>query len=330
MTISYAVSESMGEPLTPTLSPQCGERGCWHDLSANMTPLPALRGEGRVRGARAISRRALLFAAAAGAVLSVLPRRVHAEDLQLDGNLTQGGLVIGRVPPGSKVVFNGRKLRVLDDGRFLLGFGRDAEPTAVVTVTTPDGQTRAHQLSIADREFEIQRIDGLPPKMVSPDEEALKRIDAERKKIAAARSRETPEPLFDSGFAWPAVATISGVYGSQRILNGEPRAPHLAVDIAAAKGTLVRAPADGIVSLAEPDLYYTGGTVILDHGLGLSSVFAHMEKVLVKVGDRLKQGDAIGNVGATGRATGPHLHWGMNLFGTALDPQLVVGPMPGG
>jgi murein DD-endopeptidase MepM/ murein hydrolase activator NlpD len=260
----------------------------------------------------------------------MLPRRVSAHELELQGELTQGGLVIGRVAPRSTVEFDGRKLRVLGDGRFLLGFGRDAEPMAVVTVTTPDGQTRAHQLSIADREFEIQRIDGLPPKMVSPDEEALKRIAAEREKIVAARSRETLEPLFDSGFAWPARGPISGVYGSQRILNGEPRSPHFGVDVAAPQGTLIRAPADGMVSLAEPDLYFTGGTVILDHGLGLSSVFAHMESVTAKVGDRLKQGDAVGTVGATGRVTGPHLHWGMHLFGTPLDPQLVAGPMPEG
>ena len=288
------------------------------------------QGEGRVRGGGAISRRLFLTTAIAVSAITMLPRGVRAADLELDGDLTQGGLVIGRVAPGSTVVFNGRRVRVLDDGRFLLGFGRNAEPAAVVTVTTPDGKSETHQLSIAAREFEIQRIDGLPPQMVTPDEEALKRIAAEREEIGAARSRETPEAMFDSGFAWPATGPISGVYGSQRILNGEPRSPHYGVDVAAPKGTPILAPADGVVSLADPDLYFTGGTVILDHGLGLSSVFAHMDSVSAKVGDRLRQGDAIGTVGATGRVTGPHLHWGMHLFGTPLDPQLIVGPMPEG
>jgi murein DD-endopeptidase MepM/ murein hydrolase activator NlpD len=217
---------------------------------------------------------------------------------------------------------------VLEDGRFLIGFGRDAPAEADLAVTGPDGRERVHRLHVAPRTYPVDRIEGLPPKMVTPSEAELKRIAAERKLIHAARSRDTPAPLFDSGFAWPAVARISGVYGSQRILNGQPRAPHLGVAIAAPRGTPAKAPADAIVSLAEPDLYFTGGTVMLDHGLGLASIFAHQEKLLVKVGDRLKQGDAFGLVGATGRATGPHLHWGMYLFSTALDAQLVVGPTP--
>jgi murein DD-endopeptidase MepM/ murein hydrolase activator NlpD len=273
------------------------------------------------------SRRSLLLGLA---LLPLAARRSLAAEPSFDGSLTQGGLVFGTTEPGSKVAFEGRKRRLLPDGRFLIGFGRDAKPKAEVDITTPDGHRQVHKLTIEQREWQIERIEGLPPKMVTPSAEDLKRIEAERVLIRKARARETPEALFDSGFAWPAVARISGVYGSQRILNGEARAPHLGVDVAAVRGTPTKAPADGIVSLAEPDLYFTGGTTILDHGYGLASIFAHQEKVLVKVGDRLKQGDIVGHVGATGRATGPHLHWGVYLFSTALDPQLLVPPMPAG
>jgi murein DD-endopeptidase MepM/ murein hydrolase activator NlpD len=276
------------------------------------------------------ARRRFLIGAGAAALAAALPRGSRAGELALDGDLTQGGLVIGRVAPGSSVRLDGAPLFVLPDGRFLMGFARGAAPQSTLEVTGPDGLTETHALAIAQREFDIQRIDGLPPKMVTPSEAELKRIAAERERIVAARSRETHEPMFDSGFAWPAVGPISGVFGSQRILNGEPRSPHYGVDVAAPKGTTIRAPADGIVSLAEKELYYTGGTVIIDHGLGLSTIYAHMETVTAKLGDRLKQGDPIGTIGATGRVTGPHLHWGMNLFGIALDPQLVVGPMPEG
>jgi murein DD-endopeptidase MepM/ murein hydrolase activator NlpD len=272
-----------------------------------------------------LSRRSLLLG------LALLPlglRCARADEPGFKGSLMQGGLVFGTAAPGSTVVFETRKLSQVPDGRFLLGFGRDAAPQARVDVTSPGGAREIRKLAIEQRSWQIDRIEGLPPKMVEPSAKDLKRIEAEAVLIRKARSRDTPEPLFDSGFAWPAIARISGVYGSQRILNGKPSAPHLGVDIAAIKGTGIKAPADGIVSLAEPDLYFTGGTTILDHGYGLCSVFAHQEAVLVKVGDRVKQGDVTGHVGATGRATGPHLHWGVYLFSTALDAQLLVPPMP--
>ncbi|MBX6322650.1 MAG: M23 family metallopeptidase, partial [Rhodospirillaceae bacterium] len=272
-----------------------------------------------------MTRRALVLSFAA---LPLAARAPRAEEPVFTGAVTQGGLVTGRVAPGSTVEYEGRRLPLLPDGRFLLGFGRDAAAEARIAVTGPDGRRRVYSLAVARRRWPIDRIEGLPPKLVTPGPEELKRIATEAALIRAARARITPEALFDSGFAWPAVARISGVYGSQRILNGEPRAPHLGVDIAAPRGTPAQAPADAIVSLAEPDLYFTGGTTILDHGYGLSSVFAHQEAVLVKVGQRVKQGEAVGRVGATGRATGPHLHWGVYLFATALDPQLLVPPMP--
>jgi len=254
---------------------------------------------------------------------------VRAET-RLDGNLTQGGLVIGRTDPGSTVVLDDRTVRVGPDGVFVLGFHRDAPASAELTVTASGGTVERRTLTIAPREFAIQRIDGLPPKMVTPPPEVLERIRRENAEIAALRKLDRPEPMFASGFAWPATGRISGVYGSQRILNGEPKQPHYGVDIAAPTGTPIKAPADGVVVLAETDLYYTGGTVILDHGHGLSSAFLHLSAVTVKVGDRLRQGDVLGKLGATGRVTGPHLDWRMNWFESRIDPQLLVPPMPGG
>lgn len=247
----------------------------------------------------------------------------------LDGNLTQGGLVIGRTDPGVSVSLDDRAVRVGPDGTFILGFHRDAPASAELTVTAPGGAVERRTLAVAPRTFDIQRIDGLPPKMVTPPPEVLERIRRENAQIAALRTIDRPEPMFRSGFIWPATGRISGVYGSQRILNGEAKQPHYGVDIAAPVGTPIKAPADGVVVLAESDLYYTGGTVILDHGYGLSSAFLHMSAVSVKVGDRLKQGEVLGKLGATGRVTGPHLDWRMNWFESRIDPQLLVPPMPG-
>ncbi|GHD55151.1 peptidase [Thalassobaculum fulvum] len=263
-------------------------------------------------------------------LLTLLAGLSHAHaKTSLDGNLVQGGLVIGHAEPGSTVVLDGRTVRVDADGLFVLGFHRDAAATAELTVTGPDGKVERRTLAIAPREWNIQRIDGLPKTMVTPPPEVLERIRRENAEIAAVRRIDRPEALFRSGFAWPATGRISGVYGSQRILNGEPRQPHYGVDIAAPVGTPVKAPADGVVVLAANDLYYTGGTVILDHGHGLSSAFLHLSAVTVKVGDRLRQGEVLGKLGATGRATGPHLDWRMNWFEERIDPQLLVPPMPG-
>lgn len=257
------------------------------------------------------------------------PFAAAAAELRLDGNLSQGGLVIGRAAAGATVALDGRKVRVAPDGLFVIGFHRDAPPAAELVVTGPDGGVERRTLAVAPRSYDIQRIDGLPPRMVTPPPEVLERIRRENARIAALREIDRPEALFRSGFAWPAVGRISGVYGSQRILNGEAKQPHYGVDIAAPVGTPVKAPADGVVVLAEKDLYYTGGTVILDHGHGLSSAFLHLSEVTAKVGDRLRQGDVLGTLGATGRVTGPHLDWRMNWFEARIDPQLLVPPMPG-
>ncbi len=252
----------------------------------------------------------------------------RAAELVLEGDFLQGGLIFGQAVPGAEVTLNGRWVRVTAAGRFIFGFGRDAPPNAVLEVAWPGGKVEMRHLVVAKRGYKIQRIDGLPPKMVTPPESVLARIRAENGRIAKARAVDRAEPMFESGFVWPAIGPISGVFGSQRVLNGEPRRPHFGVDTAAPAGTPVTAPADGVVAIAHPDMYYTGGTVLIDHGHGLTSVYSHMKEVWVKEGARLSQGDVIGSVGATGRVTGPHLDWRINWFDQRLDPALLVPPMP--
>ncbi len=251
-----------------------------------------------------------------------------ASQLELEGALVQGGLVRGQVPPGSEVRFAGRRLHLDPAGRFLFGFGRDEATGEPLVVRYPDGRRTTRRLTVARREYQIERVEGLPPREVSPSAEDLVRIRADARLIEAARERDSAEPAIAPAFVWPVVGRISGVYGSQRILNGEPRAPHRGVDIATPLGTPVGAMAAGVVSLAAPDMYFTGNTVMIDHGYGLHSVYAHLSALLVKVGQAVRQGEPVGRVGATGRATGPHLHWGVYWFDQALDPALLVGPMP--
>ena len=249
-----------------------------------------------------------------------------AAGLQLDGRPVQGGLVHGQMAPGGAVWLDGRELRVDTDGRFVFGFGRDAPAAAELVVRGPDGNQERHRLEVAARAYRIQRIDGLPPRQVTPSETDLARIEAEAERIEAARGRDSDVRGFTESPAWPARGRISGIYGSQRILNGEPRSPHRGLDIAAPPGSAVGAMASGVVSLAEPDMYFTGGTVIIDHGHGLHSIYGHLREVTVEVGQRLGRGDRLGTVGMTGRATGPHLHWGVYWFEHAVDPALLVGP----
>jgi len=252
-----------------------------------------------------------------------------AETLALNGATAPGGLLTGKVPMGSVVKLGGKTIPLADDGSFLVGFGRDAKGPATLDVRYPDGSSETKQLSLESRTWNIQRIDGLPKRKVTPAPADLKRIKAEKKLVRVARmiALETRHPFFASGFAWPVTGRVSGVYGSQRILNGQPRRPHFGTDVAAPDGTPVKAMADGLVAVAHQGMFFNGKTVILDHGLGLTSAYIHMSAVAVKAGDRVTKGQSIGAVGATGRATGPHLHWGVTLRGTPLDPALLVGPM---
>ena len=252
-----------------------------------------------------------------------------AAALELQGTLAQGGLVVGRIAPGAKVTLDGEPVTV-DDGRglFVVGFGRDHGPTAELAIEAPDGTRETTRLEIAARQWDIARIDGLPPRTVTPSPGDLERIGREAALIRAARAHDSDRTDFLGGFIWPAKGRISGRYGDQRILNGAPRSPHLGVDVAAPVGTPVHAAAGGLVTLAERDLFYTGGTLVIDHGHGLTTIYSHLNEVGVAVGAVVAQGDPIGTVGATGRATGPHLDWRLNWFQERLDPELVVGPMP--
>jgi murein DD-endopeptidase MepM/ murein hydrolase activator NlpD len=250
--------------------------------------------------------------------------------LALDGPMRQGGLVVGRTAPGATVNFAGQAVRVAPDGAFIVGFHRDEPAEVPLQVTCADGVVHAQTLQVAARDYDIQRVDGLPPRKVTPSAEDLKRIREEAARVAEARQRDNARTDFLGGFIWPAQGPISGVYGSQRILNGEPRQPHYGVDIAAPAGTVVVAPAAGVVSLAEPDLFFSGGTLMVDHGHGLSSAFLHLSKILVEPGAVVRQGQPIAEIGATGRVSGAHLDWRMNLFQRRIDPQLLVGPMPEG
>ena len=247
----------------------------------------------------------------------------------LEGHLVQGGLIWGQTAPGSRVTLDGSALDVLEDGTFLAGFGRDAAGSAelVIEGSRPCSST----LTVAAREYQISRVDGVPQQTVTPSEEHLERIRRERARVAEAKRQRQQRPDLVlgalAGFAWPATGRISGVYGSQRVYNGTPRSPHYGVDVAVPTGTPVYAPTAGVVTLAEPDLFYSGGTVILDHGYGLSSSFLHMSKLHVEVGQELKTGELLGEVGATGRASGPHLDWRMSWRDQRVDPQLLVPPM---
>jgi murein DD-endopeptidase MepM/ murein hydrolase activator NlpD len=252
---------------------------------------------------------------------------VPAQAYELKGSFTQGGLVIGQAQPGAVVKLDGEAVNVAANGAFVIGFARDAKPKANLSITEY-GQTHLHPLTITKQTYKIQRINGLPVRKVTPNPKDVARIKKDNAGIWKVRSSMSPETRFLSGFIWPVKGPVSGVFGSQRILNGKPKSPHNGVDVAAPRGAAIVAPADGVVALVHQDMFYTGKTVMIDHGLGLTTVYAHMDDVAVIEGQVLAQGDALGTVGKTGRATGPHLHWGMTWKSTHLDPSLVTGPMP--
>lgn len=250
----------------------------------------------------------------------------HAIDLK--GHLVPGGFAVGQVEPGAKVLLGDMAVKVAADGLFVIGFGRDQGPEQQLTVIHADGKIEQQMLGLGVRDYDVQRIDKLDQNMVTPDPETDARIKSDQARVREARATLSDLRYFLMTFIWPAQGPISGVYGSQRILNGVPKAPHFGTDIAAPEGSPIVAPADGVVRLAETDLYLTGGTVIIDHGFGIYSSYLHMSRLDVRVGQALHQGDMIGAVGKTGRATGPHLHWGLNWNEIRLDPALLVPPMP--
>jgi murein DD-endopeptidase MepM/ murein hydrolase activator NlpD len=249
--------------------------------------------------------------------------------LELTGALTQGSLLIGRVPPGTEVELMKHQVRVDEDGLFVFGLGRDTPSEIVLITRHGDDGAETHRLTIAQREYQEQRVEGVPQKTVSPlSPEVLKRVLREAALVKKARDEDNRSQDFLSGFVRPLEGPITGVYGSRRVYNGKPGRPHYGLDIAAPKGTDVFAPAPGVVRLVHDDMFYSGGTLILEHGHGLSSTFIHLSEVLAIPGQRVEAGDLIARVGSTGRATGPHLDWRINWFDVRLDPALVLEHFP--
>ena len=261
---------------------------------------------------------------------------VQNRSIEIPSSATQGSLVTGQVPVGSTVDISDEatvntsssstatSLNVADNGRFVFGIGRDEIQPKLLRVRLANGESIQRKIIIVARQFNIENINGVPQDTVTPPPEIATRIDREQAEVVVARLRNDNRRDFDVRFIWPVEGRVSGVYGSQRIYNGTPKSWHSGLDVAAAQGAPIKAPAGGIITFAKPDLYLTGGTVLIDHGMGISSNFLHLSRLDVKVGDRVDQGQIIGLVGMTGRATGPHMHWGMNWLKVRIDPQLLV------
>ena len=244
--------------------------------------------------------------------------------IRFPASVQQGAMVIGKVPTGSTVRYANRDLRVTGYGSVVFGVGRDQSGAVTVEVQVPGAPTRSIDIAVTPRDWPIERINGVPPKTVNPPKAIADRIAREQAQVVAVRTRNDARTGFAQQFTWPVQGRISGRFGNQRVYNGTPKSPHSGMDIAVATGTPVKAPADGVVTFADTGLYLTGGTLVLDHGHGISSNFLHLSRIDAKVGDTVKQGDVVAAVGATGRATGPHLHWGMNWFDVRIDPLLVL------
>jgi murein DD-endopeptidase MepM/ murein hydrolase activator NlpD len=246
---------------------------------------------------------------------------------RLDRAAEQGNIIIGQAPAGAlSLSLDGVPVKLAADGAFLIAFHRDAGATARLAALMPDGRSLTQDIAVKPRVYSIQRVDGLPPKTVVLSPEDDLRRKREVAKISASRAAVSDAQGWRQTFIWPAIGRISGVYGSQRIRNGVPGSPHYGVDVARPTGTPILAPADGVVVLAEPDMLLEGGLLIIDHGHGLFTDYLHLSRIDVKVGDVLKQGQPMAAIGGTGRATGPHLHWGMRWAATRLDPSRLAGP----
>ncbi len=247
-----------------------------------------------------------------------------AAELLLSGNFMQGGLIHGQATPGTRIYLGERELSVTPAGDFIFGFGRDARAEQQLTLIHEERRSERRNLQVEQRVYTVQRISGISKRLLEPTTEDLQRIRREAELVAAARAQLSLLNFFREPFCWPLTGRITGVYGSQRVFNGAPRRPHFGIDIAAPRGTAVFAPAGGRVSLVHPDMFFSGATLILDHGYGLSSSVLHLDKILVAPGERVIQGQQIATVGAGGRATGPHLDWRVNWLEHRLDPALLV------
>ena len=243
--------------------------------------------------------------------------------VEFKGKFIQGHYIVGVTDPSSKIIIDKKNVKVSEDGYFVFGIDRDRKFDLTIT-KIKNGKKEKIIKKVLKRKYNIQRIDGLEESKVTPPESVYKRIKKENNKIGEARAINSDLPFFKNQFIMPVEGIISGVYGSQRILNGKPRWPHYGIDIAAKKGTMIKSSGSGVVTMAEDDLYYTGGTIIMDHGHGISTIYSHLETVLVSVGDKINKGDLIGTVGSTGRSTGPHLDFRVNWFQTRLDPMSIL------
>ena len=247
----------------------------------------------------------------------------HLHAVEFRGEFLQGHFIIGLTDPSAKIIIDKKNVKVSNDGYFVFGIDRDRKFDLTITKIL-NGEKQKIVKKVLKRKYNIQRIDGLEESKVTPPESVYKRIKKENNKIGEARAINSDLPFFKNKFIMPVEGIISGVYGSQRILNGKPRWPHYGIDIAAKKGTMIKSSGSGVVTMAEDDLYYTGGTIIMDHGHGISTIYSHLETVLVSVGDKINKGDLIGTVGSTGRSTGPHLDFRVNWFQTRLDPMSIL------
>ncbi len=239
-------------------------------------------------------------------------------------DLSQGGLLLAQVPENAAVLYQGKPVEITDEGLFVIGFGRDAAAEQSYRIRHAGGEEVDCPLSVESQSYNIQHIKGVASKYVSPPESTLQRIRNDNLQVRQAREIMTDEALFLQGMIMPMKGPVTGVYGSQRVFNGEPRRPHFGLDIAGPVGTPVVAPVAGTITVAEPDMYFSGGTLVIDHGFGINSAMLHLHKLHVKVGDKVKQGQVIAEAGATGRVTGPHLDWRVNWFQVRLDPEEVM------
>lgn len=270
---------------------------------------------------------AALVALCGATAASAVPQR---DGVMLTGPFVQGGVASGIVPAGTvSLALDDQPVERDAEGRFLIAFDRDAAAEARLVATLVDGRTIETRVAVARRDWQIERVD-TPLRPVKSSEAFLALRKPELEAIAAARLIKTGARGWAQHFIWPRTGRISGRFGAQRIYQGQPGAYHGGVDVAAATGAPVIAPADGVVILAAGDKPYTleGHLLMIDHGHGLNSAFLHLSRIDVKPGDHVTQGQRIGAVGASGRATGPHLHWGMKWNDARIDPLLLAGPMP--
>jgi len=247
---------------------------------------------------------------------------------KLSEQFFQGALIVGKTAPENKVLLNGKALKVSSNGDYALGFSRDEKNNSELIIVKPDGSQEKRLLKPLKREYNIQKVTGISKKIMNPNKKAIARVGEDNKKIRAARAIDSDLTAFAEGFIAPIDGTITGVYGSQRYYNGVPKTPHYGLDYAGKTGDPVKAPADGKVLMYVPDMFYSGGTMIIDHGHGVSSTFLHLSDSYVKVGDKVSKGQLVAAVGSSGRATGPHLDWRINWFSMRLDPALVLKLKP--